>query len=74
MRGLQLNGEHLNPGDRVQQIGLYGLAPLNGERYVVEAHGGEVVLSQAPDGPPITDLHGAPRHYPEHIFRKVTWQ
>ncbi len=61
------------PGDRVQQIAPIGLVPLNGETYVVRVSGEELELSRNPDGPPLTDLHGQPRHYPIYKFRKVTW-
>lgn len=67
--------EEFNRGDRVQQLGLLGLAPLYGFPYVMEVdEKGELILSKTPDGPPITDLKGQIRHYPSRVFRKVTWQ
>lgn len=67
--------DEVNRGDRVQQLGLLGLAPLTGFPYVMEVdERGELVLSKTPEGPPMTDLHGNVRHYPRRVFRKVTWQ
>ncbi len=74
--GMEIQSEVFNRGDRVQQLGLLGLAPLYGFPYVVEIDDkGELVLSRdSPNGPPITGLHGEVRHYPPRVFRKVTWQ
>ena len=46
--GTEVNGSDVfNPGDRVQQLGLLGLAPLTGFPYVVEVDDkGELVLSR----------------------------
>lgn len=65
------SGDSFSPGDRARQIALVGLAPLTGFTYVVGVPTGELILSMTPDGPPLTDLHGQPRHYPPGKFRKV---
>ena len=75
MKGVTImsKSESISRGDRVQQIAAFGLSPLTGLPYVIEATYDKLVLSRGPDGPPITDLQGQPRHYPHLKFRKVTW-
>lgn len=65
------DGTTVNPGDQVRQIALIGLCPLEGDPYVRETEGATLVLSRTPNGPPLTDLHGQPRHYPAAKFRRV---
>lgn len=68
-----MSGEMINQGDKVQQIGPSGLGILDGIQYVVNVADGELELSKSPEGPPLTDFHGQPRHFPLIKFRKVTW-
>ncbi len=61
----------ISRGDRLQQIGLIGLAPIDGNPYVIDVYPDGVELSLKPDGPPLTDIHGQPRHYPPEKFRRA---
>lgn len=71
MEGFVFGCTNLARGDRLQQIGLIGLAPLPGSPYVLNVYSDGVELSLEPEGPPLTDLKGQPRHYPPQKFRKL---
>ncbi len=66
-----LGGGDFVPGDRVQQVGIISLAPLDGLYRVVDVYPDGLVLA-GPDGAPRRDLHDRPRHYPPERFRKVS--
>jgi hypothetical protein len=70
--------QSFSPGDRVDQIAPFGLAPIYSHTdypCVIEADEQGVILSRTPGGPPILDhLHREPFRFPLHIFRKVTWK
>lgn len=62
----------ISPGDTVQQVAPIGLsAGLSGLFYVVSAENGELELSMTPDGPPLADGQGHPRHFPCKKFRRI---
>jgi len=46
-----LGGSSFSRGDKVQQVALDGLIPLDGLLYVIDAAHGELVLSRVPGGP-----------------------
>mgnify|MGYP001562928053 CR=1 FL=1 len=72
LQGFGFDGDrNVVRGDRLQQIGLIGLAPINGTPHVLSVHSDGVELSLNPDGPPLTDIKGQPRHYPLEKFRKI---
>lgn len=64
-------GGPFSQGDQVQQVAQVGLGQLDGLLYVHRVDNGELEISKTENGPPLTDLKGAPRHYPPHAFRKI---
>lgn len=64
-------GNVVAPGDRVRQVGMYGLAeiPYPVVVQMVDEHG--IIVGKDFNSPPRTNIDGSVRHYPAHIFQKL---
>ncbi len=64
-------GTVVAPGDRVRQVGLYGLMEIQYPVVVQKVDENGVVVGNDLEGPPRTNFDGTVRHYPAHIFAKI---
>lgn len=59
------------PGDRVRQVGMYGLKEIPYPVVVQQVDDDGVVVGVDMESPPRTNIDGSVRRYPSRIFVKI---
>ena len=65
-------GTPVSAGDKVRQVGMFGLAEIPYPVFVQEITSkGTVIVGKELTGPPRTNLDGSVREYPPNVFVKL---
>jgi len=64
-------GNVVAPGDRVRQVGMYGLMEIQYPVVVQKVDENGIIVGMDLEGPPRTNIDGTVRHYPVRIFQKI---